>query len=142
MRKELDQREREELAGKIESQFGFKLDSQPKYYLKEEKEGRKIFLYTASSLPELDAAWLGLHYGTLIDGLFCPSIEGAMLMKTAGRNAIEVSRKELEELMRGNDIENKKGLSGYVIVKTGEMACPAMAKEGRLASMTPKSRRI
>lgn len=142
MRKELDKKEMEELAVKIESQFGFRLDPKPKYFAKPEKEGVKLFIYTGSSLPELDAAWLGLHYGTLIDGLFCPSIEGAMLMKDAGKSAIEVSRKELEELMRGNDIEDKKGLSGYVIVKTGELACPAMAKEGRLASMTPKSRRV
>lgn len=142
MRKKLDQKEVEELAKKIESQFGFRINTAYTYLTKQEKQGLKIFLYTSSKMPEIEAAWIGLHFGTIVDGLFCPSIEGAMLMKTAGKNTIEVSRQEMEELMKGNHIPNKKGFSGYLIVKSGDLACAASSDESNIASLVPNSRRI
>ncbi|MDD5111099.1 MAG: hypothetical protein PHG85_00980 [Candidatus Altiarchaeota archaeon] len=142
MRKELDKKEKEELAKKVEEQYAFKIDLALGYHLKDEKEGQKIFLYTGERMPAVPPAWVGLHFGTLVEGQFCPSIEGAMLMKEASKNVIQVGRKEMEELMKGGEIEDKAGLKGYVIARTGEMACPVVAREGRLASMTPKSRRI
>ncbi|MFH1125755.1 MAG: hypothetical protein V1703_01400 [Candidatus Altiarchaeota archaeon] len=142
MRKELSQKEVEELSGKIEMQYGFRINSKLKYFLKDEKEGEKIFLYTGSRIPKIPAEWVGLHYGTIISGLFQPSIDGAWLMKTASKNVVETSRTEIEELMRGGEIENKDKNSGYVLLKAGELFCVGIVDGEKIKSTTPKSRRI
>ena len=142
MRKELSKKEIGNLAGKIWKQFAWKLDESLTYLSKDEKERVKIFLYSGLKIPPLPAEWIGLHFGTLIDGEFQPSIDGAGLMKTASENVVEVSRKELEELMKGNAVAYDGKLSGCVIVKSGDLACTGLAQEGKIASTTPKSRRL
>jgi NOL1/NOP2/fmu family ribosome biogenesis protein len=146
MRKELNQREVEELAGLIEKQFGFRLDKKLKYFAKDEKEGRKIFLFTGNWKLETEnripIEWIGLHFGTITGGEFQPSIDGAFLMKDAGKNVLQAGRKEIEELMKGGVIENAGRHAGAVIVRHKDLVCVGMVKEGEIASLTPKSRLI
>ena len=141
MRKELNTKEVGELAEKIEKQFGWKPDASLTYLAKDEKEGLKIFLYSGLKIPDLPVEWIGMHFGTIIGDDFQPSIDGAMLMRTAVKNILDVTRKELEDVMAGKPIGNKGGFSGSVILKSNDLVCAGMAQEGAISSLTPPSRR-
>jgi len=146
MRRELDHRELEELAGLVERQFGFSLDKKMKYFAKGEKEGKKIFLFTGNWKPETEnripIEWAGLHFGTIIGDTFQPSLDGAFLMQKAGKNILQANRQEVEELMKGNEIENSGRHAGVVILRHKDLVCVGVAKEGEIASLTSKSRLI
>jgi NOL1/NOP2/fmu family ribosome biogenesis protein len=141
MRKELNAEEIRELGEKIQKQFGWSLDPSLKYFAKDEKEGVKIFLYSGGTLPELPAEWIGLHIGTLVGEDFRPSIDGAGLMKTSAKNILQITRKEIESVMAGMDVENKNHHEGALILLSGDLACIGMAQEGVIKSLTPQSRR-
>jgi len=142
MRKELNSKDVEELAVKIESQFGFRIDEKLKYFVKEEKEGEKIFIFSGNRIPNIQVEWIGLHFGTLIQNEFQPSIDGAFLMQTANKKILQASKKEIEELMKGSVIDYSGGLTGFVIARHKDLACVGIVKEGKVGSLTPKSRLI
>jgi NOL1/NOP2/fmu family ribosome biogenesis protein len=142
MRKELNQTEISGFGKKIAEQFGFRINPELKYFSKDEKEGNKIFLYSGTRIPEMSIEWVGLHFGTQAGDEFLPSLDGAQLMKTASKRLLEVGREEIEELMKGVEIAHEVDFSGAVLLKSGDLMCTGLAKDGKILSTTPKSRRI
>lgn len=142
MRKELSKKEVDGLSKKIQDQYGFKINPNLRYFAKDEKEGMKIFLYSGSEIPEIPIEWVGLHFGTQVEDKFQPSIDGAQLMNAASKNILQVSRQEVEEIMKGNEIKYDGECSGVIILKSGDFASIGMAGGGRITSMVSKSRRI
>ena len=142
MRKNLNQKEVEEISENIEKQFGFRINPKLKYFSKDEKEGEKIFIYSGGRIPSIPAEWVGLHLGTRTKEGVLHSLDGAWIMKSADRNVVEASRQDVEQLMRGDKIESKVKEEGYVIVKAGDLVCTGRASGSVIESLTPKSRVI
>lgn len=147
MRRLMTEDEISELVKKINSEFGSDFNhSDFKFFIKDEKKkGKKIFIYSGGELPQIPIEWIGLHFGTIQEDGFIPSIEGAQIIgKTATMKILEVSKKETLDIMSGFDIcltEEKP--TGCYILKFGE-DIPGVGKiSGKMImNIIPKSRRI
>ena len=88
---------------------------------------------------------IGIYFGQIDKrGELRLSIEGAMLVgPTAKKNVVELNDKELEEWIRGINLDKKTGKQGYLILKHGGnfVGCGKAYSEGIL-NHVPKERRI
>ncbi|MFH1834810.1 MAG: hypothetical protein ABH851_01325 [Methanobacteriota archaeon] len=112
------------------------------YLYRETKGGVKYFLYTGCENPGLDVEWTGLHIGTLVEGVFQPTIEGAQLLgPSAGKNVVSVSREEAEKLMSGEEIMVENSVEGVVLLEVEELFFGAgKSEKGKIKQFITKSR--
>jgi NOL1/NOP2/fmu family ribosome biogenesis protein len=88
----------------------------------------------------------GIYFGTLERGGFRLSIDGAALAgKLATKNVVEISDKEAERWMKGEDIEaeNVGDVRGYVLLKWRNFFVGCGRRDGvKIKNFVAKSRRI
>jgi len=141
---ELDKGQVEELKRVLEGQYGSGFIPEGVLYGKPEKKGLKIFYYTGDPKPDFPTSWRGMHLGTLKDGIFTPSIEGAQLIASkATEGVVEVSGEQAEEYMRGGDLDypsEELGGCPIIVSEDGDVIGPAKAEPGILTNIIPKSR--
>ncbi len=147
MRRLMTDEEISDLVKKINSEFSSNFDPLDlKFFLKDEKRGdKKIFLYSGGELPKIPIEWIGLHFGTIQEDGFIPSIEGAQIIgRTAKMKILEVSKKGTLDIMSGFDIcltEEKP--TGCYILKFGKDILGVGKISGKMImNIIPKSRRI
>lgn len=106
------------------------------------KDGVKYFLFSGDENPGLDIEWTGLHIGTIIGGVFQPTIEGAQLLgPSAGKNVVSVSREEAEKLMSGEEIGVETSDEGVVLLEVeGLFFGAGKSEKGKIKQFITKSR--
>ena len=132
-----------ELAGAIKRQFGCILPDGFDFYGKKEKHGKKIFAFSGDRLPKVPASWIGVHFGTLMQDGFQPSIEGAiMLGEKATKNVFEVGVEEARRYFDGGDITLPAHADGTVLLAAqNNVFAPAQASGAAAENILPKSRK-
>ncbi|RME52965.1 hypothetical protein D6783_03305, partial [Candidatus Woesearchaeota archaeon] len=144
----LNNKERKELLTKISQQFGVPPHTLANLNpLLASKRGR-IYLSTPAlgktNLKELRISSIGLYIATKNkDGTLRLSIEGSQLIGPhATKNIVELSSKEWDSWLRGEDIEHKHP-PGYVIITHGNDYGGCGKANGTLIkNFVPKQRRI
>lgn len=145
MRRLMTEEEVLELVKKINSEFGSDFNpAEFKFFIKDEKKGRKIFLYSGNEIPKIPVEWIGLHFGTIQDNKFISSIEGAQIIgKTATKKVLEIGKEDVVNIMSGIDLDLKEEKpTDYYILKSGKDILGVGRLEGiKIINLIPKSRR-
>jgi len=134
---------KEKTLSKINGYYASSFKTDSLLLKKDEKEGEKIFIYSGIALPEMHLEWAGCHLATIAKDGVVLSIEGAQQIgKTAGKNVVEITRKDAQDLMEGLDLSYDGPERGYVVLKlSGTPICVCKAEEGRIVNTIPQSRR-
>ena len=146
MHRRMNAKERKHLIAWMTERYGPPLGEWSDLFFQNPK-GR-VFLLTPvfSRLPtqDLRVNALGLYLGRLDAGGIRLSIEGAQMVGSwAVKNVVELSADETRQWMNGEDLENKDGLEGPVLVRHGkDFYGSGRASGERLLNFVPKERRI
>lgn len=109
-----------------------------------------VFLVTRDidkiNLAQLNVNSTGLYFGELRNEQLRLSIEGSQIIgKAAKKNVMELDEQQLQQWLRGEDIELNDDASNEVFVlishKNDFFGCGRI-KAGKLLNFVPKSRRI
>jgi len=86
----------------------------------------------------------GLYFAELVSGMIRLSIEGSQLVgPTAKRNVIDLDDREMFEYSRGENITNRWGTLGFVIVRHGnDFFGTGKATPNSILNYMPKERRV
>jgi len=109
----------------------------------------RIYLATRSieqaPLKELRINSVGCYIGEYKGGDLRLSIEGTQLVAPlASTNIVELTALETEQWMKGEMIQRKTDLTGFVLLKHGKdwLGCGKAIPDGRILNFIPKTRRI
>ncbi|MFH1456060.1 MAG: hypothetical protein ABIF40_03865 [archaeon] len=140
----LNTRDVKKIYKQIEEQFGIK-EKLDLGFLKNNKD--KIFLISKAldqiELEKMKTNRIGMYFGKLEKNGFRPSIEGSQMIK-AKKNIVSLNSKEIEEWMKGEDIESKTKEEGpYVLIQHDKdiFGCGRL-KDGKIHNMVPKERQL
>lgn len=135
-----------ELAKKINQKFGSDFNpANLRFFVKDEKRGdKKIFLYSGKEIPKIPAEWIGLHFGTIQNEEFIPSIEGAQIIGRTATMIMDIGKEEAIDIMSGFDIgPSEEKPAGRYILKSGRDIIGVGKLEGKkIINIIPRSRRI
>lgn len=125
-------------------QFGVSFGGDFLHYSKMDGDDEKIFLFSGSNQPDLRAEWIGLHLGTVIKGVFQPTIEGAQLLgPNASKGKVSVSKNDSRRIFRGEEVEVSDSDNQCVLVESGGVfICAGSIESGRISGFIPASRKI
>ncbi|MBD3262518.1 MAG: hypothetical protein GF334_12770 [Candidatus Altiarchaeales archaeon] len=144
MIEKLDKSKSKKILGDINTHF--QSDYEPTGTLLSKKKGDtlKIFLYSGDYLPESLLHWVGVHIASFNGYLRLLSVEGAQAVaKTADRNVVEVSKKQVEQVMAGRDIEVDGMYEGCVILRRGpDVVGVGTAENKKIVNEIATSRRL
>ncbi len=142
----LNAKEKKSINALLEQQWGFtkKLDY---VYLMNRKN--RIF-FTNRDIERLDTKALrvnsaGVYVGELLhDKELRLSIEGSQLIgKHATKNVVEISKEQMRQWLKGNDLDIDGLDATFVIIRCGDdLLGSGKVKEGRILNFVPKTRRI
>jgi len=140
----LNSRDMKKIYKQIEEQFGVK-EKLDFGFLKNNKE--KVFLISKAldqvELGRMKTNRIGMYFGKQEKNGFRPSIEGSQTIK-AKKNVVELNSKEIEQWMKGEDIEFETKEEGpYVLIKYEKdiYGCGRL-KDGKIHNMVPKERHL
>lgn len=122
--------------------FVFLLNAKDKYHI----INKNVFEFPVNKLR---VNKYGMYFGELHNSEFRLSIEGSQLIgKSAKKNIITLSDEQIQEWIRGREIEfdfTGTGASGFVLIKNGKdfYGCGKyLTHDKRLINYFPKVRRI
>ncbi len=145
----LNTNEKKEIENKLKAQFGIK--SIPGILLKRGAE--RIFLYqgefTKQEIKKLDyikinVERVGVYFCKFQNNEIRLSIEGAQILKNQiTKNIFELDEEQAEAWMKGNELNVKTGVKGFMIMKYKEdfLGC-GKASEEKITNFIPKNRRL
>lgn len=145
MRIERVGKERQRILDDVNSFFGSSFSTEDRVLVHRKKRNiDRIFIYSGSSLPEVRAEWIGLHFVTVDERGIVPTIEGAQLIgETAAKQVVDVSTSQALELFNGADSISCEQGEGIVIIRLeGLFIGVGLADGNRLHNLLPISRRI
>jgi len=141
----LNSKEKKEILKMLEKQFGFKqkLDY---VFLKNNKD--KIFIvnkdFSEIDLSKLRINSVGLYFARQINNDIRLSIEGSQIIgKKASKNIIELSKEEMMDWLRGNDLNKETKSKEFVLLKhENDFLGSGKCAEGKILNYVPKARRV
>jgi NOL1/NOP2/fmu family ribosome biogenesis protein len=142
----LNTREIKEILTILKKQWGF--NEKLNYVFLRNAKG-KIYIVNKDinriELEKMRIDSIGLYFGEQRNGTIRLSIEGSqMIGQYANKNLIELTEKETDEWLKGENItfKNKEG-NAFVILKNGTdiLGC-GRHKEGKIHNYVPKERRL
>tara|TARA_Y100000310_G_scaffold121901_1_gene120596 strand:+ start:114 stop:566 length:453 start_codon:yes stop_codon:yes gene_type:complete len=141
----LNSKEKKEILNILKKQFGFKekLD----YTLLKNEKGKLYCInneFSSLDLSKLRINTIGLYFARQIDNNIRLTIEGSqMIGKNASKNIVEITKDEMLDWLKGNDL-NKEVISKEFIIlkhKNDFLGC-GKCSEGKIFNYVPKARRI
>ena len=146
----LDEKEKNEIISKLNGQFGIeKIDG-----LIIKRGAERLFLFRGGLMREeikklensVPIERVGVYFAKIVPGenKIRLSIEGTQLLKDQiKRNIFELNDEQVEEWMKGHELNIKTGQNGFLIIKYGEnfLGCGKASAE-KLSNFIPKSRRL
>ncbi len=149
----LNSKERKRILQNLQEQFG--IEEVEGIILQKGKE--RIFLYQGSlSADEIikietlvPIERIGMYFGKIVEDRYSSdnvrmSIEGTQLLKDQiKKNIFELNEDQADKWMKGQDLEIKSGLKGFVVMKYKEefLGC-GKASEEKIGNFIPKNRRL
>lgn len=141
----LNSKEKKNIINILKEQYGFegKLD-----YVFLMNKKNKIYVVTSEisgiDIDQLKINSLGIYFGELYKGSVRLSIEGSQIVgKYASKNVLEISDDELQDWIKGLDIQCTKEFLGFVVVKNkNDFYSCGKTKEGKLLNYLPKVRTL
>lgn len=124
-------------SAELELDYAFLLSPKNKLYIVNRDVSKVEF-------NELRINNIGLYFGELRNNELRLSIEGAQIVgNKAIKNAVELSKVEVKQWFRGEDIETEQSVEGFVILKHKDdiLGCGRYVK-GRILNYVPKARRV
>ena len=87
---------------------------------------------------------IGLYIAEVKNGQLRLSIEGAqMIGPSATKNVVELSKEQLKEWFKGNDLKIEGSYEGFAILRHGkDYVGSGKYKEGLIMNYVPKARRL
>ncbi len=147
----LNKREKQEIANKLNEQFG--IEKIPGIIIRLGKE--RLFLFTGTlneqQIKELEkiapVEKAGFYFAKIFEGKeeqIRLSIEGVQILKEQIRkNIFEINDKQTEQWMKGYDLEIKTNKRGFIVIKNKEdFLGSGKASEQKIGNFIPKSRRL
>lgn len=139
--KVLNSRERKKFWQQLNEQFDCEAEDKAVLSNKE-----KIYLVNNDihEIPEIKLYYVGLYFCKIMKEGLRPTIEGSQLIaKTAKKNILELNNKQINQWVKGEDMEGFDVPDGFYLVKNKEdiYGC-CKIKEGRLFNYVPKGRRL
>ncbi len=144
----LNKREQKEIEEKLNKQFGIK--NVPGIIAIRGKE--RLFLFSGSlnkrNIKELEKIViierLGIYFAKFVEDSVKLSIEGTQILKDQIKeNVFELSKNQVEEWMKGQDLQIKTGKRGFLAIKYKEdfLGCGKASVE-KIGNFIPKNRRL
>ncbi len=146
----LNSKKIKEITGMLEQQWGYSEKLGCGFMQKE----NDIFMVTraidAIDLRKLNVNSAGLYFAELRNNELRLSIEGSQIIgRKATKNVVELSRQQLQQWLRREDIElngrnsSSSGSSAYVIIRHGNdfFGCGRI-KDSKLLNFIPKARMV
>lgn len=144
--KQLSPKEVKTIVKKIEEQFGIKKLKLNYIFFKSNKD--RIFLINEEindiDKEKLRINSLGLYFARLDKKGIRLTIEGAQIIgPKATKNIYEMDEKEMNDWIRGYDLEVKEKFDKHVLLKKGKdfFGCGKYI-EGKILNFVPKDRRV
>jgi NOL1/NOP2/fmu family ribosome biogenesis protein len=143
--KALNSKETKEIVRWLEAQFDAKLDLDYYFF---EHENNKIYMankeITNIQLEKLRIDSVGLYFCRRMPDGFRLTIEGSQIIgKSAKKNVVNLSVEEMNNWLKGQDIDVKGDYKGYVIMRcNNDFLGSGKFKEGRILNYVPKTRRL
>ena len=148
----LSNQETQEILSKLNKQFGIQKLPENSVLIKIGKE--KIFLFNGNfseeQIKNLEKITFIERIGIYFAKIFLPtneiklSIEGTQTLKNQiTKNIFEINNEQLENWMRGEELNIQTGLKGIVVIKYKDnlLGC-GKASENKIGNFMPKSRRL
>jgi len=144
----LNKREQKEIEKKLNKQFGIK--NVPGIIAMKGKE--RLFLFSGSlnkrNIKALEKIViierLGIYFAKLVEDSVKLSIEGTQILKDQIKeNIFELSENQVEEWMKGQDLQIKTGKRGFFVIRNKDdfLGCGKASKE-KIGNFIPKNRRL
>jgi len=144
----LNQQEQKEIEKKLSEQFGVK--NVPGIIAMKGKE--RLFLFSGSlnkkNIKALEKIVvierLGIYFAKLVEDSVKLSIEGTQILKDQiKKNIFELPENQVEEWMKGQDLQIKTGKRGFFVIKYQDdfLGCGKASKE-KIGNFIPKNRRL
>ena len=144
----LNNREAKRILDRVDEQWGVESSFLLKTFSLVLSEKQKVYLINREihsiDSSELSISSVGLYFANVKDAEVRLSIEGSQLIGPhATKNVFEITRDQVEDWIRGRDLETTQALSGYVIVRCDKdfIGCGHF-KDGIITNFVPKNRRI
>jgi len=146
MQKVLNSKDVKVLLAWLKEHYGIKDLKFDAAFLKSTKD--KIYMST-KKISELDAKnlrinLLGMYFAKEEHNGIRLSIEGSQLVgPKASKNVVDLSKEQIAEWIRGEDITLQGDFKGFVIIRCGnDFYGTGNYKEGKILNYVPKERRI
>lgn len=146
MQKILNTREVKRILNWLKEHYDIKELKIDKAFLKSTKD--KIYLIS-KKISELETKNLrinliGMYFAKENQKGIRLSIEGSQIIgPKAKKNIAELSKEQIQRWIRGEDIDFKGNLKGFVIIKHGnDFYGTGVCKEGKILNYIPKERRV
>jgi len=144
----LNEREKEEIESKLNSQFG--IEKVPGIIAMRGKE--RLFLFSGSfgekDIKELEKCAfierIGVYFAKLIKDEIRLSIEGSQILgNQVTKNLFELNAEQAEKWMKGQELLIKTGKRGFLIIThQGDFLGTGKASEEKIGNFIPKNRRL
>ena len=122
---------------KVDLNYGFLQDKENKIYIVT-KDISKI------PIEKLRINKIGLYLGQILNNELRLSIEGSQLIgPKAKKNILEITEKQAQKWLRGEDLSTKEKLKGFLLIKNkNDFLGTGKLKSGIVLNFVPKGRRI
>ena len=141
----LSKKEIKSIFGKIKEQWGAELEFDSVFLMSPKN---KIFIVNRNiscvKLDELRINNIGLYFGELRNNELRLSIEGARIVdRNATKNFVDLSKAQVKQWFRGEDIKAEQRASGFIILKhEGDVLGCGRFINGKILNFVPKARRV
>jgi len=144
----LNEKEKEKIQHKLNDQFG--IQEIPGKIIMIGKERLFVFLgdLELKKILEFDKIGLidkiGIYFAKFVEDSIRLSIEGTLLLKDQiTKNIFEIDEDQMNQWMKGQDLQIKTGKKDFLIIKYKEdfLGCGKASKE-KIGNFIPKNRRL
>lgn len=146
MQKVLNTREVKKILKWLKEHYGIKELKIDKAFLKSTKDRLYLISKKVSELETKDLRinLVGMYFAKEDKKGIRLSIEGSQIVgPKAKKNIAKLSKEQMQQWIRGEDIDFKGDLKGFVIIKYGsDFYGTGVYKEGKILNYVPKERRI
>lgn len=122
----------------FEPDFGFLFNPKKNRLYAVTKDINKV------DVDKLNVTAVGMYFGEWKNAELRLSIEGSQIIgPKATKNVVELSKSELNEWLKGTDLDKKVRQEGFVIIKHDkDFVGSGKVKEGKILNFVPKARRL
>ena len=141
----LNSKEKKEIQSILKKQFGYK--EKLTYTLLKNEKGKLYCInneFASIDLSKLRINTIGLYFARQVDNTIRLTIEGSQIIgKNASKNIIELTKDEMLDWLKGNDLIKDINNNEFIILKHKNdfLGC-GKCKEGKIFNYVPKGRRI